>query len=304
MLTIFAIPKPFSGHIGVIQRNAIHSWTLLRPACEIILFGNDEGIEEIAAEFSLRHVPEVACNEYGTPFVNVIFGEAQKLSTQKYLCYVNSDIILMNDFMKTICRIIVKKTRFLVSGRHWKIDINQVLSFDSDWENRLRDFVIKRGQLDIIWALDYFIFPRETSFEMPQFVIGRPGWDNWLLYKARALSIPIIDVTEAMMAVHQNHDYLHVPSGSGDSYEGPEADINRQLAKEDGEYFGLLDATYRLKPSGLKLALERDYLRRHLVTIPILYPKLTPFIWLIKTLIEVTRPVRLRLRKISNAGKK
>ena len=26
MLTIFTIPKPFIGHIGVIQRNAIMSW--------------------------------------------------------------------------------------------------------------------------------------------------------------------------------------------------------------------------------------------------------------------------------------
>ncbi len=31
MITIFAIPKPFKGHIDVIQRNAIQSWTKLSP---------------------------------------------------------------------------------------------------------------------------------------------------------------------------------------------------------------------------------------------------------------------------------
>ena len=31
MLTIFTIPKPFVGHIGVIQRNAIISWLNLSP---------------------------------------------------------------------------------------------------------------------------------------------------------------------------------------------------------------------------------------------------------------------------------
>ena len=31
-LTIFAVPKPFEGHIDVIQRNAIRSWQRLRPA--------------------------------------------------------------------------------------------------------------------------------------------------------------------------------------------------------------------------------------------------------------------------------
>ena len=59
MLTIFAVPKPFRGHIGVIQRNAIRSWTLLRPACDIILMGNEEGIAEIAAEFNrYNRVPQ------------------------------------------------------------------------------------------------------------------------------------------------------------------------------------------------------------------------------------------------------
>src|SRR5712691_10486867 len=66
MLTIFATPKPFRGHIAVIQRNAIRSWTLLRPACEIILMGNDGGTADIAAEFGVRYVPDVARNTLGT----------------------------------------------------------------------------------------------------------------------------------------------------------------------------------------------------------------------------------------------
>lgn len=32
MLTIFATPKPFQGHVGIIQRNAIGSWVRLHLA--------------------------------------------------------------------------------------------------------------------------------------------------------------------------------------------------------------------------------------------------------------------------------
>ena len=39
MLTLFAVPKPFRDHTAMIQRNAITSWTLLRPHPQIILFG-------------------------------------------------------------------------------------------------------------------------------------------------------------------------------------------------------------------------------------------------------------------------
>ena len=42
MLTIFSTPKPFRGHIGVIQRNAIESWKRIHPDVEIILFGDEE----------------------------------------------------------------------------------------------------------------------------------------------------------------------------------------------------------------------------------------------------------------------
>lgn len=54
MLTLFTIAKPFRGPFAVIQRNTIRSWTLLRPACEIILFGDDDGSAEIAAEFGFN----------------------------------------------------------------------------------------------------------------------------------------------------------------------------------------------------------------------------------------------------------
>ena len=67
MLTLFAIPKNFRGHIATIQRNAIASWTRLIPRPEIFLFGGEEGTAEIAHELGLRHFPEVARNEFGTP---------------------------------------------------------------------------------------------------------------------------------------------------------------------------------------------------------------------------------------------
>jgi hypothetical protein len=66
MLTIFSIPKPFRGHIAVIQRNAIRSWKTVNPECQIILFGDEEGVAEIAAELRVQHEPYVQRNEFGT----------------------------------------------------------------------------------------------------------------------------------------------------------------------------------------------------------------------------------------------
>src|SRR5437868_6839668 len=46
-LTVFATMKHFRGRAAVHQRNAIRSWTLLRPRPEVILFGDEDGVVQI-----------------------------------------------------------------------------------------------------------------------------------------------------------------------------------------------------------------------------------------------------------------
>src|SRR5262245_42390962 len=126
MLTLFASPKPFTDpHIRVIQRNALTSWTLLQPRPEIILFGEDAGTAEICRELGLRHIPQVPCNDFGTPLVNGLFEEAQHRSNHDLLCYANADIILRGDFIRAIERLLTCRKPFLVIGGRWDVKITQ-----------------------------------------------------------------------------------------------------------------------------------------------------------------------------------
>ena len=59
MITIFTTAKPFCGHSGVIQRNALESWKRLHADVEVILFENEEGAAEAARELGIRHVEKV-----------------------------------------------------------------------------------------------------------------------------------------------------------------------------------------------------------------------------------------------------
>src|SRR5882762_1059941 len=59
MITIFTTAKPFTGHSGVIQRNALKSWKELHADAEVILFGDEEGAAEAAREAGARHVASV-----------------------------------------------------------------------------------------------------------------------------------------------------------------------------------------------------------------------------------------------------
>lgn len=263
MITLFSTPKPFRGHIKIIQRNAISSWTRLQPRPDIILFGDDEGTADVANEFGARHVPEVACNEYGTPLVNDLFEKAQRLATADVLCYVNADIILMSDFTQAVAEVGRRKRRFLMVGQRWDVDVDVPLDFELDWEQRLRAHVSRHGQLHPSCGIDYFVFPLGIWGKIPPFAIGRTAWDNWLVYRARDRGAAVVDATRAVTAVHQNHDYTHIPDGIEGVRNGPEAQRNLDLAKYL-HVFTLDDATWLLIGWGLVPALTPWHLWRHL----------------------------------------
>lgn len=271
MLTIFTMPKPFVGHIAVIQRNAIQSWLHLRPACEVILLGDDTGTSEVAREFGIRHIPEVARNEHGTPLLNSMFGIAVAAASYPLLCYVNADIILMSDFLSAVNRIPI--SRFLMVGQRWDLDLPYPIDFNlSGWETELRRQVTAHAVLHEVTGIDYFLFPRNLWGQIPSFALGRTAWDNWLIYGARARGAAVIDATQAVTAVHQNHSYSHVVGGEAAAWFGPEAVENRRLAGSGDRIFTLFDANWFLSPQKVGQIRTVRYLRRAVDTWPVLHP--------------------------------
>lgn len=277
MLTIFTIPKAFRDHTGIIQTNAIGSWLMLRPRPEIILFGDDEGTAGKASELGIRHIPNVQRNEYGTPLLNSIFETAQDIATNKLLCYVNADIILLSDFRPALDR--VHMPSFLLVGQRWDLDLTEALDFANPvWEEELRVRLAKEGKLHPTTGIDYFVFPRNMYAKIPAFAIGRAAWDNWLIYRARFLRVPVIDATDVIVAIHQNHGYEHLPPSAEGPWKGPERDRNLELAGGLGHVFHLEDANRVLTAHGLKRPKPTRYrLWRHIYTLPELHPRM-PFV--------------------------
>jgi len=228
VLTIFSCPKFFRGHFGVIQRNAIKSWTLLDPKPEILLFGDDEGTANVCAELGVRHLPEVRRNVHGTPLLSSIFEGASKAASHTLLCYLNSDILLLDDFARAVER--VPSERSMLSCRRWDLDVRGPIVFDEGWQIALRERVRRKGILHGYSGIDLLVFPREVKHGMPEFSIGRVGWDNWFLWKAQMSGYRIVDATDDITIVHQQHDFSHSVHGVRGRVEGPEPLRNISLA--------------------------------------------------------------------------
>jgi len=256
-ITLFSAPKPFiDPHIATIQRNAIKSWTLL-PEVDILLIGAESGVEEIANEFGVQYLSDVNCSEGGTPLISSMFQLARENSDSDLLCIINTDMLLFPDFLAAARRLRspirghTQLDKFILLSQRWDLDVTEPIEFSEGWCDRLRSTVHGQGGLHRPSGSDYFLFPRACYNEVPDFVIGRAGWDNWMIYKARQEKWPIIDCTPSVMVVHQNHDYRHLPGGKP-HYEHPETNENIRLAGGHAAVrYTILDATHRLKDGKL-----------------------------------------------------
>ena len=263
MLTLFCMPKPFRGHLAVSQGNALESWCRLDPRPEVIVFGDEEGAAQAAATFATRHVPNVARNEFGTPLISSLFEQAQRLATHDLIGYVNADIILMSDFLPAVQRVAQAKRRFLMGGQRWDLDLPDTwVSSAPDWEKTLRGLVRERGRLHGPAGIDYFVFPRGLYSSLPPFAVGRPAWDNWMLFAAWQAGAAVVDASNVVCTVHQNHDYSHISMGVIGFRQGPEARRNLELAGSSRQLFTLQDAAWRLTETQLIRAPRTRLLRR------------------------------------------
>jgi len=247
LITLFTAPKPFTNpHIALIQRNALTSWQALGPDVAVALVGDEPGIAEAAAEFGFTHLPQVAVNALGTPLISSIFALGRSLNDSPYLAYVNADILLFPDFVNCARGVGEALERFLMVGRRWDLRVEEPLRFDPEGLAALKQRLLIEGRLHARTGSDYFIFPRACFQQLPDFTVGRAGWDNWMIYHARAQSWPVVDASADLQIIHQEHDYSHLPDGQR-HYRLPETGENVQLAGGWRTIFVLDDASHQLR---------------------------------------------------------
>jgi hypothetical protein len=254
-LTIFTAPKPFTNpHINIIQRNAIQSWLRLGNEVEVIVFGDEEVIAEATNELGARHIPTILRNDQGTPLLSDIFSKAHDHGQGQVLVYANADIIFIPDILRVTQEIQNSLNDYLVVGRRWNLDVTDSLDFSPQWVDHLRSRIAERGELFVPKAIDYFIFPKHLYMDIPPFAVGRPAWDNWMIFEGHNQGYKLIDATRGITAVHQNHDYHHLPDNKP-HYFTEEAKQNLILAGGPRNIFNILDTDFefvegRIRPVG------------------------------------------------------
>ncbi len=244
------------------------------PDAQILLFGDDDGIEDAAEELGTELISIESKTEYNTPFLDSAFRIAHDRAEFDLICYINTDIILLQDFFQSVNLIHYK--RFLMIGCRYDIDLNREVFIDRTTEKFFRNHAFRRWESDNSYGSDFFLFTKSSGFrEILNFIVGRPGWDNWIIFRGRMLRIPVIDVSESVFCVHQNHDYQHVPERTGEKWEGVEGDHNLNLLLK-GQRMSLIDASHKMKDGKIRLNFSKKHRIRYLSTLQITHPELLP----------------------------
>ncbi|MCH2182971.1 MAG: glycosyltransferase family 8 protein [Mariniblastus sp.] len=233
LVTLFAVPKSFEGKNETIQENAIRSWRSLEPVVEVLLVGDDPGVAEAAQRLGVRHLPGIETNEQGTPLLSSAFRLAEQQSQAPLLMYSNCDIIYLDDLLTTFEQLATQSrlTEYLGIGRRTDLQVDDLIDFeDRSSVEKLEYQLEAEGTPAAIVCKDYFIFPKGVFSDLPEFAVGRGNWDNWMVHSAKQRDIPVVNLSQSLRAVHQEHDYTHTRQSRRECYAtGTEARKNQQL---------------------------------------------------------------------------
>ena len=232
--------------------------------CDIFLMGDDNGTREYATKFGVGHIPQIEKNKYGTPLVSSIFETINSKSKSNIVLYTNADILLIGDLLGVARAAHKYRPYFLVVGSRHNAEVKKEIVFDRYWKKRLRENTKPKPEGKR--SRDYFMFPRDTFPEVPPFALGRGRWDSWLVGQALLRKIPVIDASNAIRCVHQNHNFAHLPvdhkiKRGAWGVKGPENEENKALIPKGHPSNGKLRTTAKIASSKSGLVVHDEITR-------------------------------------------
>jgi FkbM family methyltransferase len=181
---------------------------------------------------------DVEKNVHGTPVLRSMYTQAfSQLPDADTYTYVNGDLLVDGDFVRTADAVVSASKgghlsrRFLLVGKRTNVD----------WRGKttVEDFDAHHSEGTLFWnnAQDYFMVSKHTfdwEKAIPAFVIGRAGYDNWLVDTAfHDPEVALIDATPTIRAIHQTDHEGNVAQGGPNR---PDQHYNHKLGKGEWDH--------------------------------------------------------------------
>ena len=208
----------------LVHNNTVKNWLSFRPFVIPVVFTNDRSIATECKRYGWDVLPVRVTAVEDVPVLKFMYLDAMKVYNTTYYAYSNSDILYSNNLVDTLIGCAYNLSYFLnmtylngsflygksgyaqqptlIIGQRTNVQ-NVTKTEGSTWA-AITSVARNRGGLFFVYAIDYFITPKSYPWEdSPEVIVGKPSYDNWLIYNARKQKHKVIDATTTLLALHQ-----------------------------------------------------------------------------------------------------
>jgi len=219
-VTFLTTFRKFLGQQINIQHSALYSWKANGASIYAPL--NEVGLKEAASCYDVTFIPEVKRGrEIGfptqAPIIKDLLLKALSLINTPMIALINSDIIITDNFIVNLEKALIKYgfDSFMVGSRS---DIKLTYRVDSP-ETYQKIQTEPRASFDNSTSSDIFIASkflwRQIANEMPEFILGRFCWDNWLHLYGELHVGKKMNCSQALPILHCEHGHEHIKAQEG-----------------------------------------------------------------------------------------
>ena len=211
LVTMFTTLKDVSVRTELHERT-LSNWAALSPGIQPVLFVPQPDVQtsrwvDLAREsgWDVRATSDL---KKGIPILTAMFKQILQEYNTPFVGFANGDILFDHSIIETLQELNrvkdVEQERFLIVGTRQHVNITQYDLGSGKNMTKLHQAGL-RANKDSGYAQDYFIISQKGLpwEKIPDFVIGRNGYDNWLVIEAQGWNTTLIDATQTIMALHQ-----------------------------------------------------------------------------------------------------
>ena len=220
MLFITAFKSFKNNNDGASQRSALYTWAA--NGARIVAPNNESDIKENCQRFpSVKLLPGIRTArdfhfQHNSPVLKDLLLRGLDEYQDEWVVLINSDVLLPRDFYLTLKDVgrRYRDNAFIAVTRY---DIDLFYEVDTHQKHDAV-FTEEATIYNEHCSSDVFISRRENFLkmakDMPPFILGRYGWDNWIHYYVY-VNFYALNGTRVFKTLHCRHNHQHIEMQEG-----------------------------------------------------------------------------------------
>jgi hypothetical protein len=228
ILTMFTSWVP-SKEKYLCRKTTVLNWREFHPHITPILFTNISDLKQRVEQKGWQTLPIIK-TDIALPVLKHMYLTATAHFKSTFYAYANGNILFTESLLKTLIAVqrhfVGQNQTILIVGQ--RTNVKNISATQAKNFNSLQKISTERGSLYTPWGVDYFITSANFPWrEMPDVVIERAPYNNFILLESIRRKIVVIDATRTLLAVHHT-----TKSGNHESHNQKNSFINFRIIEK------------------------------------------------------------------------